>query len=229
MAKSGILGSSIAKKYWMAITGLFLVSFLIVHLLGNLQLLDLSVEGQEKFNVYAKFMTTFPLIKIVSYVLYFSILFHAIDGIVLVRQNRAARPERYRSWKPQRNSIWASRNMGLLGVVILGFIIMHMAQFWYTMHWGPIGTDSQGNKDLATVVITTYQDGTAGIIFVLLYVISMAAIGLHLWHGFASAFQTFGINHKRYSPIIKKMGYGFAVVVPLLYAIIPVFILLAKN
>lgn len=229
MAKSGILGSSIAKKYWMAITGLFLVSFLIVHLLGNLQLLDLSVEGQEKFNVYAKFMTTFPLIKIVSYVLYFSILFHAIDGIALVRQNRAARPERYRNWKPERNSIWASRNMGLLGVIILAFIIMHMGQFWYTMHWGPIGTDSQGNKDLATVVITTYQDGTAGMIFVLLYVISMAAIAFHLWHGFASAFQTFGLNHKRYSPTIKKIGYGFAVIVPLLYAIIPVFILLAKN
>lgn len=229
MAKSGILGSSIAKKYWMAITGLFLISFLIVHLLGNLQLLDLSVEGQEKFNVYAKFMTTFPLIKIVSYVLYFSILFHAIDGIALVRQNRAARPERYRNWKPERNSIWASRNMGLLGVIILAFIIMHMGQFWYTMHWGPIGTDSQGNKDLATVVITTYQDGTAGMIFVLLYVISMAAIAFHLWHGFASAFQTFGLNHKRYSPTIKKIGYGFAVIVPLLYAIIPVFILLAKN
>ena len=106
MAKSGILGSSIAKKYWMSLTGLFLISFLIVHLLGNLQLLDLSVEGQEKFNAYAKFMTTFPLIKIVSYLLYFSILFHAVDGIYLAMQNRKARPERYRSWKPNRNSIW---------------------------------------------------------------------------------------------------------------------------
>ncbi len=229
MAKSGILGSSIAKKYWMAITGLFLISFLIVHLIGNLQLLDLSTEGQEQFNIYAKFMTSFPLIKIISYVLYFSILFHAIDGIVLVAQNRKARPVRYKSWKPNTNSIWASRNMGLLGTIILAFIVLHMGQFWYVMHWGEIGTDAQGNKDLATVVITTFQDGTAGMIFVILYAISMAAVGFHLWHGFASAFQTFGINHKRYTPIIEKVGYGFSVIVPLAYAIIPVFILMAKN
>ncbi|MCR9155104.1 MAG: succinate dehydrogenase cytochrome b subunit [Croceimicrobium sp.] len=229
MAKSGILGSSIAKKYWMAITGLFLISFLIVHLLGNLQLLDLSIEGQEKFNAYAKFMTSFPLIKIVSYFLYASILFHAVDGIVLVMQNRKARPERYKSWKPNNNSIWASRNMGLLGTIILAFIIMHMGQFWYQMHWGEIGVDAQGNKDLATVVIKTYQDGTAGMIIVALYVISMAAIGFHLWHGFASAFQTFGLNHKRYNPIIEKLGYGISVLIPLAYAFIPVFILMAKN
>ncbi|QNR22722.1 succinate dehydrogenase cytochrome b subunit [Croceimicrobium hydrocarbonivorans] len=229
MAKSGILGSSIAKKYWMSLTGLFLISFLIVHLLGNLQLLDLSVEGQEKFNAYAKFMTTFPLIKIVSYLLYFSILFHAVDGIYLAMQNRKARPERYRSWKPNRNSIWASRNMGLLGTIILVFIVLHMSQFWYVMHWGEIGTDSQGNKNLAAVVIKTYQDGSAGMIMVLLYVLSMAAIAFHLWHGFASAFQTFGLNHKRYTPAIKKLGYAFSVIVPLLYAIIPVFILMAKN
>jgi len=229
MAKSGILGSSVAKKYWMSITGLFLISFLIVHLLGNLQLLDLSIEGQEKFNAYAKFMTTFPLIKIVSYVLYFSILLHAVDGIKLAMQNRAARPERYASWKPNRNSIWASRNMGLLGVIILGFIVMHMAQFWYTMHWGEVGLDAQGNKNLAEVVVATYQDGTAGMIMVLLYVIAMAAVAFHLWHGFSSAFQTLGLNHKRYTPFITKLGYGFSVVVPLLYAIIPVYILMAKN
>lgn len=229
MAKSGILGSSITKKYWMAITGLFLISFLIVHLLGNLQLFDLSMEGQEKFNAYAKFMTTFPLIKIMSYVLYFGILFHAVDGIVLVIQNRKARPERYKSWKPNTNSIWASRNMGLLGTIILVFIVTHMGQFWYTMHWGEIGIDAQGNKDLAAVVIKTYQDGSAGMMIVLLYVISMAAIAFHLWHGFASAFQTFGLNHPRYSPIIKMMGYGFSVIVPLAYAAIPVFILMAKN
>lgn len=229
MAKSGILGSSIAKKIWMSLTGLFLISFLIVHLIGNLQLLNLSVEGQEQFNAYAKFMTTFPVIKIVSYLLYFSILFHAFDGILLMRQNRAARPERYKSWKPNNNSIWASRNMGLLGTIILAFIILHMSQFWYTMHWGEIGVDAQGNKDLAAVVIKTYQDGSAGMIMVAMYVIAMAAIAFHLWHGFASAFQTLGLNHKRYTPVIKTVGYAFSVIVPLAYAIIPVFILMAKN
>jgi succinate dehydrogenase / fumarate reductase cytochrome b subunit len=229
MGNSGILGSSIAKKYWMSLTGLFLISFLIVHLIGNLQLLNLDIEGQEQFNAYAKFMTTFPLIKFMSYFLYASILFHAADGIYLMMQNRKARPERYSSWKPNRNSIWASRNMGLLGTIILAFIILHMSQFWYTMHWGAIGTDAAGNKDLASVVITTYQDGVSGLIMVSLYVIAMAAVAFHLYHGFQSAFQTLGINHSRYTPIIRKVGAAFSILVPLAYAIIPVFILMAKN
>lgn len=213
----------------MSLTGLFLISFLIVHLIGNLQLLDLSLEGQEKFNAYAKFMTTFPVIKIMSYVLYFGILFHAVDGIYLVLQNRKARPQGYSNWKPNRNSMWSSRNMGLLGTVILAFIILHMSQFWYTMHWGEVGMDAQGNKDLAAVVIKTYQDGSAGMIMVALYVIAMAAVAFHLWHGFASAFQSLGLNHKRFNPIIAKAGYAFSIIVPLAYAFIPVFILMAKN
>jgi len=229
MANSGILGSSIAKKYWMSLTGLFLISFLIIHLIGNLQLLNLSTAGQEQFNAYAKFMTSFPLIKFVSYFLYASILFHAIDGIYLAMQNRKARPQRYESYKPNRNSIWASRNMGLLGTIILAFIILHMSQFWYTMHWGEIGTDAAGNKDLASVVIKTYQDGTSGLIMVILYVIAMAAVAFHLYHGFQSAFQTLGINHSRYTPFIKKVGAAFSIIVPLGFAIIPVFILMAKN
>lgn len=228
MANSGLLGSSLVKKYWMSITGLFLISFLIVHLAGNLQLLDLSEAGQQKFNAYAKFMTTFPLIKVASYFLYFSILFHAVDGIVLAVQNRKARPQAYKHWKPNRNSNWASRNMALLGTIILAFIVMHMGQFWYQMHWGAIPMDAEGNKDLAQVVITTYQDGTAGLIFTLIYVFSMVAVSFHLWHGFSSAFQTIGLNHKRYTPLIKKAGYAIALIIPALFALIPVYIYLSK-
>jgi succinate dehydrogenase / fumarate reductase cytochrome b subunit len=97
------------------------------------------------------------------------------------------------------------------------------------MHWGAIGTDAAGNKDLASVVITTYQDGVSGLIMVSLYVIAMAAVAFHLYHGFQSAFQTLGINHSRYTPIIRKVGAAFSILVPLAYAIIPVFILMAKN
>ncbi len=224
MASTGILGSSIVKKYWMALTGLFLISFLIVHLIGNLQLLNLSKEGQEQFNIYAKFMTSFPLIKITSYLLYFSILFHAFDGIVLTIQNRKARPDKYTYSRPDKNSIWASRNMGLLGTIVLAFIVLHMGQFWYVMHWGEIGIDALGNKDLATVVISTYKDASMGIVFVLLYVIAMAAVGFHLWHGFASSFQTLGLNHPRYNGLISIVGKTFSVIVPLAFAIIPVYI-----
>lgn len=221
----GILGSSLAKKYWMAFTGIFLIIFLIVHLLGNLQLYDLSQAGQEQFNAYSHFMTSNPLIKIVSYLLYFSILFHAIEGIWLAVQNRKARPLRYKNYKPSR-TYWGARNMSLLGVIILAFIVIHMGQFWYTTHWGPIGTDAAGNKDLATVVIKTYTDPSMGLFFVLLYVVSMAAISFHLWHGFESSFQSVGIARAKNNPALQTVGRLFAVIVPLLFASIPVYIYL---
>ncbi|MBL7957487.1 MAG: succinate dehydrogenase cytochrome b subunit [Flavobacteriales bacterium] len=219
MARSAILGSSLAKKYWMALTGLFLVTFLLAHLAGNLQLLDMSPQGQLKFNAYARFMTTFPLVKAVSYLLYFSILFHAFDGILLAVQNRQARPVRYVKENAGANRSWASNNMALLGVLILVFLVIHMKGFWYEMHWGPIGTDADGNKDLYTVVAAAFSQ----LWYVSLYVVMMAVLALHLLHGFQSAFQSLGLNHPRYTPAIKNVGVFFAVVVPVLFALIPVW------
>ncbi len=223
--QSGFLGSSIAKKYWMSLTGLFLITFLIVHLIGNLLLLDLSPEGREAFNAYSAFMTSNPLIKVVSYVLYFSILFHSFEGLYLAYKNAQARPHKFKSYRP-RKAFWGSRNMSLLGTVILAFIVTHMLQFWYPMHWGPIGTDGAGNKDLATVVVAVYTDGAMGLMWVILYVISMAAIAFHLWHGFESSFQSLGITRAKYNPVLQGIGRTFSVVVPLLFAIIPVYVYL---
>ena len=135
MAKSAFLKSSIAKKYWMALTGLFLCLFLTGHLLGNLQLLSTSKDAALHFNQYALFMTTNPAVKILSYLTYISIIFHAIDGIVLTVQNRKARPVRYVMNKPGKNTIWASRNMAVLGTIILVFIVTHMVSFWARMHF----------------------------------------------------------------------------------------------
>ncbi|GCD78523.1 fumarate reductase [Thermaurantimonas aggregans] len=223
--KSALLGSSIVKKYWMALTGLFLCTFLVVHLGGNLVLLR-GEEARLDFNAYAKFMTTFPVIKAISYLLYFSILFHSFDGILLTIQNRAARPVKYYYNKPEANSTWQSRNMALLGTIILAFIVTHMANFWYKMHFGDIPLDANGNKDLYEVVVTFFKDPSMGIVYVSLYVVSMIALGFHLLHGFASAFQTLGLYHKKYNPIIKNVGVLFSVFVSILFAIIPIFIYL---
>lgn len=132
MAKSAILGSSLAKKYWMALTGLFLCLFLVGHLIGNLQLI---FSDALHFNQYALFMTTNPAIRLLSYLTYFSIVFHAIDGILLAVQNNNARPIKYAMNKPETNSPWASRNMAVLGTVILVFIVTHMITFWAPMHF----------------------------------------------------------------------------------------------
>lgn len=222
---AGIFGTSVAKKYWMAITGLFLILFLIVHLVGNLQLLDLSAEGRAAFNEYTVFMTTFPVVKIVSYVLYLSILWHAVEGIWLTAQNRKARGSSYKSYKPGRNSLWASRQMGLLGTIILAFIIIHMGQFWYGYKFGEMPLDASGQKDMAQVVISTFSDGSMAVLFVLIYVVAMAAVAFHLWHGFESTFQTLGITSKTHK-VLQLVGRAYALVVSLLFAVIPVYIYL---
>jgi succinate dehydrogenase / fumarate reductase, cytochrome b subunit len=270
MAKSAILKSSLAKKYWMAFTGLFLCLFLSGHLAGNLQLI---FSDALHFNQYALFMTTNPAVKILSYITYISILFHAIDGIVLTVQNRKARPIGYAKTDGSSSS-FSSRNMAVLGTIILVFIVTHMVNFWAVMHFDknmPLQTvtigmpgqqqeyylttdggylpkaqvDQQmikienrteffdaaanvkikeGYKDLHKITVAFFKDPKTGFIATILYVIAMITLAFHLLHGFQSAFQSLGLNNPKYTPAIKKFGAAFAIIVPLLFAIIPVYI-----
>jgi succinate dehydrogenase / fumarate reductase cytochrome b subunit len=133
------LSSSVGQKMLMALTGLFLCIFLVIHLIGNFQLL-LDDQGLQ-FNLYAKMMTSNPLIKTAGYITYFCILFHAFKGLHLAYKNSRSRPVKYRSYKGSANSTWMSRSMGVLGTVILVFIVIHMQQFWYQYKFGgPVGT-----------------------------------------------------------------------------------------
>ena len=218
---SKFLTSSIGQKVVMALTGLFLVVFLLIHLLGNLQLLH--DDGGEAFNIYAYFMTHNPLIKTVSYLLYASILLHAIQGIMIWQRNKVARGENRYAVNHVRSNERTSRNMAWIGIVILVFILLHLYQFWFQMHWGELPyVEYEGSlqpvRDIYTLVAASYQN----IGFVLFYVISMAVVGFHLWHGFWSAFQTLGLHHSKYTPLIKGIGAIYAIVVPLLFAIIPI-------
>jgi succinate dehydrogenase / fumarate reductase cytochrome b subunit len=272
MAKSALMKSSLAKKYWMALTGLFLCLFLSGHLAGNLQLL--VPDNALNFNKYALFMTSNPAVKLLSYLTYISILFHAIDGIFLAFQNRAARPIGYAKNNPSANSPWASRNMAVLGTVILIFIVTHMVSFWARMHFDekmPLQTKTitaqgqsqefylttdggylpktqvdqkmivikdrtdfydaganvkikEGYKDLYKITIEFFKQPQFGLLYTLLYVLSMIVLSFHLLHGFSSAFQTMGLNHPTYTPMIKAFGKWFAIIVPLLFAIIPLYI-----
>ena len=219
---SKFLTSSIGQKTVMALTGIFLILFLVVHLIGNLQLL--KPDGGEAFNIYAYFMTHNPLIKTVSYLLYASILLHAIQGILLWQRNKEARGENRYAVNHVRASERASRNMAWIGIIIFIFILLHLYQFWFQMHWGNLvyveyDTYPHPVKDLYTLVAASYENMG----FVLFYVISMAVVGYHLWHGFWSAFQTLGLNHRKYTPVIKWIGMGYAILVPLLFALIPVW------
>lgn len=238
MSRSAILKSSLAKKYWMAATGMFLCVFLVGHLAGNLQLFITSEAGKLQFNEYAKFMTSNPAVKILSYVTYFSILFHAIDGILLTVQNRKARPVAYAYNKPSANSGWTSRNMAFLGTVILVFLATHMTNFWAKMHFtempmqveGPDGVLDAPLKDLHLIVMEFFNpaENELALVAMLFYVLSMAGLAFHLWHGFSSAFQTIGVNHKRYNPVIRALGHGFSVLVPAAFAAIPIYLYLMQ-
>ncbi len=257
MSNSALIKSSLAKKYWMAFTGLFLCLFLIGHLVGNFQLFIEGYVGKLQFNEYAVFMTTNPAVKLLSYVVYLSIIFHAIDGLVLTIHNSKARPQGYVKTKPSANSIWSSRNMGILGTIILAFIVFHMQDFWFEYKFGemPYMTSEDGSaillktgeevmgasvnadfnvvdlngkvlgpamKDLHEEVIVAFQEWW----IVLLYVLGVVAIAFHLWHGFQSAFTSLGLKTPKVESTIKMAGYGFAVLVPLAFAIIPIYIYL---
>ena len=219
---SNLLSSTLGRKVLMALTGLFLILFLVVHLIGNLQLLHHD-EGQA-FNVYAHFMTTNPLIKIISYVNYAFILLHIIWAVILTRRNRAARgPQGYAVGN--NTSHWTSRNMGILGTFIALFLIIHLRGFWYEMHWGGIATanyDGVDYKNLYLVVDAAYTQWW----YVAIYIVSMVLLAFHLLHGFGSAFQTLGLNHVKYNPIIKFVGIAFAIIVPALFALIPIVMFL---
>lgn len=131
---TSFLKSSIGKKLLMALTGLFLCTFLIVHLIGNLQLF--KHDHGLAFNTYAVFMTSNPIIKFTSYGLYATILFHAFWGLYLVFENKKARPVQYASYNGNANSKWTSRYMGVLGTIILAFIVFHMWGFWAQYKFG---------------------------------------------------------------------------------------------
>lgn len=133
---SAFFSSSIGKKITVALTGLFLCLFLIVHLWGNLQFFK-SDEGFA-INKYTVFMTSNPFIKVISYILYVSILWHAFKGLHLVWKNRQARRVRYAVVNGSANSRWASRNMGILGTVILVFLAVHLTNFWGEYHFGEL-------------------------------------------------------------------------------------------
>ena len=230
MAKSALLKSSLAKKYWMAFTGLFLCTFLVGHLLGNLQLLSSAEGARDQFNEYALFMSTNPVVRILSYITFASILFHAIDGVILTIRNRKARPQGYVEYRPSTNSTWSSRNMGILGTVILAFIAIHLVNFWAEMKFGGLDdtvyTTANGAevKDLYTLTIMTFQDPEFGLLWAVIYLISMIAIAFHLYHGFGSGFQSLGVNHPQYNSFIRKLGVAFAILIPLAFAVIPFYI-----
>lgn len=215
------LNSTLGRKLIMALTGLFLILFLVGHVSGNALLF--KDDGGRAFNEYADFMTTNQFVQILSILTYVSIIGHVIYSVLLTRRNKSARPISYAVRNASSNSSWSSRNMGILGTLILIFLVIHLQGFWYQMHWGnlPYVTyDGVEYKDLYSIVVFAFQE----LWLVILYVVSMVMLAFHLSHGFASAFQTLGLNHNKYTPAIKSFGLAFSIIIPALFAAMPIYI-----
>ena len=218
------LTSGIGKKVIMSLTGLFLILFLVIHLAGNLQLLQ--DDGGKAFNIYSQFMAQNTLIQFVSKANFFFILLHVIVSYSLYLKNKKARPIGYKVSAGSANSSWSSRSMSLLGTLIFIFLLLHLRGFWYEFKYG---------DSVATIVIDGVEmhnsylwvaEAYANPIISGFYVLSMGVLGFHLWHGFASAFQSLGLSHVKYNGLITATGKIYAIIIPALYAIIPILLYL---
>lgn len=200
----------------MGLTGLFLIAFLLVHCFVNS--LIFFNDGGLTFNIGAAFMATNWLIRFGEIVLFAGLLLHIVQALMLTMDNKKARPIAYDQVNGAANSKWYSRSMGLLGTLLLIFLIIHLAHFWVKSRFtGLPGEDANGNENLYAVMQTTFTQMWV----VALYCLSMISLAYHLLHGFQSAFQTLGLNHKKYTPLIKKAGLVFSILIPLIFALMP--------
>jgi succinate dehydrogenase / fumarate reductase cytochrome b subunit len=212
--------TTLQYKLIMSATGLFLCFFLVIHLLGNLQLLKSGVEAREQFNWYSDLLSGNIIIKIISWVLYASLIGHAVYALLITRKNKVANGMKYAYDQRSTVSTWNSRNMGILGTILLIFLIIHFKDYWYIYKFGSLPLDEKGNKDLYKIVIASFQQGW----YVLLYEISFLALGFHLLHGFFSATRTLGLYHPKYMSVVRWFGIGYTFLITAGFMIIPVYI-----
>ncbi len=221
MARTGLFGSSLVKKYWMALTGLFLITFLVVHATVNAMIF--WNDGGVTFNTVAHFFGSNILIRTMEIVLFLGLIAHVVDGLMLWSENRAARPVKYAMEKGSANRSWYSASMGLLGTLILLFLLLHLWHFWVKSR-GIVGSldelapDAEGQENLFLLMVETFRNP----IVVVIYVLGCFSLFWHLLHGFKSAFQSLGLNHKRYNGFVALCGTAFSIIVPTLFALMPI-------
>ena len=223
MAKSALFTSSIGKKFLMGLTGLFLISFLIVH--ASINAMIWFNDGGVTFNKYAHFMGSNLIVRTMEIGLFLGLILHVVDGLWLYKLNREARPVKYAYNDEGANSKWYSRSMAILGTLILLFLTLHLANFWVKTRFTGIegfGVDAENQENLFAVMQQVFQSP----MIVVVYVAGCFSLFWHLLHGFKSAFQTLGLNHVKYNGIINVTGVAFSVIVPLIFALMPVSIFL---
>ena len=221
---SKFLLASIGRKFLMSITGLFLVMFIAVHL--SINLLLIFDDSGELFNQGAHFMATNPLIKIMEPLLGLGFLIHIVWSFFLEYQNWKARPVKYKKQNLSGSSTWASRNMLILGAMVLVFLVMHIIDFFWIIKFNPEavpvveGTEMHNTYELVSELFKT------NVLYDMVYVLGAILLGFHLTHGFWSAFQTLGLNNKNWINRWKVIGIAYAIIVAVGFSAIPLYFLI---
>ena len=221
MKWSDFFASSVGKKFIMALTGLFLISFLVIHV--GINACIFANDGGEMFNKAAHFMGSTVLIRIMEIGLFAGIFLHIIQGYILEAKNRTARNVKYAVNLGNKGSKWYSRSMGLLGTILLIFFLMHWYQFWLPGRnlLGEVPPVVYDGKEMHNM-FQLMQINFKNIGVVVFYVVACLSLAYHLMHGFQSAFRTLGVGNKRYVVLVQAVGMGFSILVPLLFAAMPV-------
>jgi len=215
--------SSITKKIWMALLGIFLMVFLVVHLGINLCLL--RDDGGEWFTACAHFMATNYIVKVFEIVLFAGFILHILLGIILQVQNWMARPVRYavtnRSVTP-----FLSKYMIYTGGIVLVFLVIHFVNFYF-IKLGLVSNPNMtpdGEPDFYVIARELFSLPSYSFLYILLIVV----LGFHLNHAFQAAWQTLGVNHPKYTDCIRRFGTFYAIVVPAGFIIIPLYFLFIR-
>lgn len=217
MAASNFFNSSIGRKVIVGLTGLFLISFLLVHLaINSLILIDIvnPNDNGATFNVAAKFMSHNWVIRVMEVGLFAGLIAHIVMTLKLTIENKSKRPVGYVVSPGNQNAKWYSRSMAVLGSLLLIFLALHLYQFWVPTKQALYITHEKENT--FQMVVNTLTSP----INLVFYLLGFVALGYHLLHGFPSAFQSLGLNHKKYTPMIKTLGTIFSIAVPTAFAVI---------
>lgn len=220
---AGLTSSTIGRKYAMALSAMFLLLFLIMHLSVNL----ISVFSPSAFNSASEFMGYNPLIQfLMQPILGFAVIFHFVMGFVLELKNRSARPVKYAMNNGSANSTWMSRNMIISGLVVLAFLGLHMYDFWWhEINFKYVEANTPDNERFWHELHAKFADAWR----VIFYIIAFVLLGLHLAHGFQSSFQSVGARHPKYTPVIKALGTWYSVLIPAGFIIIALYHFLTQS
>ena len=210
--------SSIGKKLVMSVTGIFLILFLIVH--ATVYGMIFFNDNGEMFNFYAHFLSHNWLLRIIEVGLFAGLILHIIQGLMLTGQNNQKRPVKYSVNPGNATSKWYSRSMGILGSLLLIFLVIHLSHFWLETKESLYVTHKEDS------LFEEMKEVFSQLWVVIVYVCGVIALCWHLIHGFQSAFQTLGINSPKYNPLIKTIGIAYSLIICFAFSMMPIAIYL---